>query len=126
MPKSLLYDPSLKASARSLRKAGILHEAILWRELKSKKVNGLDFTRQKIIGRYIIDFYNASNKIAIEVDGYSHDNEQSQEKDADRDKNLKSLGINVIRISARDVLQNLESVMTFLKEKLNKGEYKKD
>jgi very-short-patch-repair endonuclease len=116
--KPLLYNPNLKETARKLRKSGILHEAILWRELKSKKVNGLDFTRQKIIGNYIIDFYNASNKTAIEVDGYSHDSQERQKKDAARDKHLKSLGINIIRVSAKDVLQNLESVLTFLKETL--------
>jgi len=55
--KSLPYNPALKDKAKALRKAGILHEALLWLELKADKLNGLDFDRQKIIGNYIVDFY---------------------------------------------------------------------
>jgi very-short-patch-repair endonuclease len=116
--KILNYDSNLKETTRKLRKAGILHEVLLWRQLKSKRLNGLDFTRQKVIGKYIVDFYNASNKIVIEVDGCSHDNEKRQNKDADRDKYLKSLGLKIIRVSAKDVLQNLDGVILFLKESL--------
>jgi len=57
--KSLPFNPALKDRAKTLRKAGILHETLLWLELKSKKLNGLDFDRQKIIGNYIVDFYCA-------------------------------------------------------------------
>jgi very-short-patch-repair endonuclease len=119
--KILNYDSNLKESARKLRKAGIFHEVLLWRQLKSKRLNGLDFTRQKVIGKYIVDFYNASNKIVIEVDGCSHDNEKRQNKDAYRDKYLKSLGLKIIRVSAKDVLKNLDGVMLFLKEGLKAG-----
>ncbi|MDY0136570.1 MAG: DUF559 domain-containing protein [Thiomicrospira sp.] len=75
--KSLPYNPALKEKAKALRKAGILHEALLWLEIKSKKLNGLDFDRQKIIGNYIVDFYCAENSVVIEVDGGSHDGKQA-------------------------------------------------
>jgi very-short-patch-repair endonuclease len=113
---SLYYNPKLKETARKLRKAGILHEALLWRELKSKKLNGLTWTWQKVIGSYIADFYNASNKVVIETDGYSHDNKKQQDNDTARDKYLNSLGITVIRILSKDILQNMEWVLKFLKE----------
>ena len=45
--KSLPYNPALKDKAKALRKAGILHEALLWLELKNKKLDGHDFDREK-------------------------------------------------------------------------------
>ena len=112
--KSLPYNPNLKAKTRQLRKASILHEAILWRELKSKKINGLDFDRQKIIGNIIVDFYCAEKCVVIEVDGSSHDDKQA--KDVLRDKFLHSLGLLLIRLLAKDVLQNLDGVVRFLQD----------
>lgn len=111
--QSLPYNPALRDKAKALRKAGILHEALLWLELKSDKLNGLDFDRQKIIGNYIVDFYCAEKAVVIEVDGSSHDSKQPE--DAQRDEWLRSLGLTVIRLLAKDVLQNLDGVVAFLK-----------
>ncbi len=112
--KSLPYNPALKQRAKALRKAGILHEALLWLELKGKKLNGLDFDRQKIIGNYIVDFYCAEKAVVIEVDGSSHDSKQLE--DAERDRYLQSLGLTVIRLLVKDVLQNMGGVVAFLKD----------
>ncbi|MDP0563080.1 MAG: endonuclease domain-containing protein [Candidatus Endonucleobacter sp. (ex Gigantidas childressi)] len=112
--KSLPYNPALKDKAKALRKAGMLHEALLWLQLKGKKLNGLDFDRQKIIGNYIVDFYCAEKAVVIEVDGSSHNNKQQQ--DAERDHYLKSLGLSVIRLLVKDVLQNMDGVVVFLKD----------
>ena len=111
--QSLPFNPALRDKAKALRKAGILHEALLWLELKSKKLNSLDFDRQKIIGNYIVDFYFAEKAVVIEVDGSSHGNKQCE--DAERDRYLESLGLTVIRLLAKDVLQNMEGVIVFLK-----------
>jgi very-short-patch-repair endonuclease len=111
--KSLPFNPALKKRAQELRKAGLLHEALLWLELKSKKLNNLDFDRQKIIGNYIVDFYCAEKGVVIEVDGCSHDNKQPE--DALRDQYLNSLGLVVIRLLVKDVLQNMQGVITFLR-----------
>lgn len=110
--KALPYNPALREAAKALRKAGILHETLLWLELKGKKLNGLDFDRQKIIGNYIVDFYCAEKAVVIEVDGSSHDARQME--DAQRDAYLASLGLVVIRLLAKDVLQNMEGVLVFL------------
>ena len=109
---SLPYNPALKATAKALRKAGILHEVLLWRELKSGKLNGLDFDRQKIIGNVIVDFYCVEKGVVIEVDGGSHDHKQDD--DVKRDAFLRSLGLIVIRLLAKDVLRNLDGVMRYL------------
>ena len=111
--KSLPYNPALKDKAKALRKAGILHEALLWLQLKGKQLNGLDFDRQKIIGNFIVDFYCAEKAVVIEVDGNSHNNKQKE--DAERDRYLQSLGLTVIRLLAKDVLQDMEGVVSFLR-----------
>ena len=111
--KSLPYNPALKDKAKALRKAGFLHEALLWNQLKSKNFNGLDFDRQKIIGNYIVDFYCAEKAVVIEVDGSSHNNKQG--KDAKRDTYLKSLRLVVIRLLVKDVLRNMEGVIFYLR-----------
>ena len=110
--KSLPYNPALKDKAKALRKAGFLHEALLWNQLKSKKFNGLDFDRQKIIGNYIVDFYCAEKGVVIEVDGSSHNNKQDE--DAKRDAYLRSLGLVVIRLLVGDVLRNMDGVVFYL------------
>jgi very-short-patch-repair endonuclease len=111
--KSLPFNPALKERAKALRKAGVLHEVLLWLELKNRKLNGLDFDRQKIIGNHIVDFYCAEKSLVIEVDGSSHDSKQDD--DLRRDEFLTGLGLTVIRILAKDVLQNLPGVVEFLK-----------
>jgi very-short-patch-repair endonuclease len=110
--KSLPFNPALKKRAKELRKAGILHEALLWLQLKNNHLNGLDFDRQKIIGNYIVDFYCAEKGVVLEVDGGSHDH--TQPEDALRDAYLHSLNLIVIRLLAKDVLQNMEGVVAFL------------
>lgn len=111
---SLPFNPKLKQRAKELRKAGILHEALLWNHLKRKQFKGLDFDRQKIIGNYIVDFFCAEKGVVIEADGVSH--QGREDYDAERDAYLSGLGLTVIRIAASDILQNMEAVLVFLQD----------
>jgi type I site-specific restriction-modification system R (restriction) subunit/very-short-patch-repair endonuclease len=108
----LPYNPNLKERARRLRQAGNLSEVLFWNQVKNKQFNGLDFDRQKIIGNYIVDFYCSNCNVVIEIDGNSHDDKQ--EYDAQRDVYLESLGLTVIHIPVRDILEHLGSVMDML------------
>lgn len=110
--KSLPFNPALRARAKELRKAGMLHEALFWNQIKSAKLNGLDFDRQKIIGNYIVDFYCAEKNVVIELDGSSHNGKEDYDKQ--RDDFLISLGLIVIHIGVADVLNNMEGVLSFL------------
>ena len=109
---ALPYNPALKERARELRKAGNLSEVLFWNQVKNKQFENLDFDRQKIIGNYIVDFFCANCNVVIEIDGGSHD--QKQEYDAERDKYLKGLGLEVIHIDDVDVKRDLQSVMVRL------------
>lgn len=109
---SLPYNPKLKERARELRKAGNLPEVLFWKQVHKGKFKDFDFDRQKIIGNYIVDFYCGNCQAVIEIDGSSHDDKQ--EYDAERDAYLESLGLTVIHISAKDILQNLDATMEWL------------
>ena len=78
----------MKHNARDLRKSGVLSEALLWKHLKNRQLNGYLINRQKVIDCYIVDFYCAENKTIIEVDGSTHDFKESYDKM--RDEYFKS------------------------------------
>ncbi len=54
---NLPYNPTLKMLAREKRKAGILSEVLFWQQVRAKQFHNIDFDRQRIIGNYIVDFY---------------------------------------------------------------------
>ena len=93
------------AHARAQRKSPSLPEALLWRELRSK-AGGLKFRRQHPVGRYVIDFYCAGAKCGFEIDGIVHDMGTRPERDAARAAWLAEHGIRIVRIPAREVLDD--------------------
>ena len=106
----LYYNKNLKELARQLRKTGTNSEVRLWKYLRNKQL-GCDFHRQKPIGNYIVDFYCSQLKLAIEVDGYSHQTETVLKKDEETEEYLKKLGISVLRFTDEQVLDNTEGVL---------------
>ena len=110
----LPYNPELKQKARDLRKAGNLSEVLLWNELKQKKMLGFDFTRQQVIGNYIVDFHCPQLNLVIEIDGESHI--FKEEYDKKRDEFLKSLGLNVLHFQDIDVKKNLSEIVETIKK----------
>ncbi|MFH1252456.1 MAG: endonuclease domain-containing protein [bacterium] len=112
------YNPKLRKYARELRKKGTLAEVILWKYIKHKAIKGYEFHRQVPIDDYIVDFYCHELKLAIEIDGISHDNKLRY--DRRRQKRLEELGVNVIRFSDEDVRNQTESVLEVLKNEIDK------
>jgi leucyl-tRNA synthetase len=115
---------SMYKFARGLRKNMTAAETLLWEELRNRKFNGMKFLRQHPIvyqkslgidGFFILDFYCAAKKLALELDGSIHDTQK--EYDALRDEILKTLGINVMRIQNEE-LEDMEAlrlkIMNFL------------
>ncbi|MBQ8763049.1 MAG: endonuclease domain-containing protein [Clostridia bacterium] len=101
-------NKKLTANSQKLRKNMTKEERHLWYDfLKEIPVT---FHRQKVIGNYIVDFYCASAKMIIELDGSQHYYDEGKQKDEKRDKYLSSLGLTVLRYSNDDVNNSFESV----------------
>ncbi len=105
--------------ARELRKNFTLGEALLWKEISKRRL-GVQFHRQVPVHEYILDFYCHELKLAIELDGSSHDTTDQKEKNLIRDYDLEQLGIKVIRIDDLDVKRNMDSVIRFLERIVRK------
>ena len=108
----LPYNPNLISRAKAFRKRGIISEVIFWMEVHKRKFHSLDFDRQKIIGNYIVDFYCKSLALVIEIDGSSHNDKE--EYDQIRENYLRSLGVNIYRISDLRVKHDLNNVLVEL------------
>lgn len=98
------YDPTLKPLSRDLRTYGVKAEAYLWKMLKNSQ-SGYKFTRQKPILHYIADFYCHELHLVVEIDGSSHNAEDSILHDRQRDSDMEALGLKVVRVWDRDVLK---------------------
>ncbi|MBE6886870.1 MAG: endonuclease domain-containing protein [Ruminococcaceae bacterium] len=101
-------NSKLTKNAQKLRKNMTFEERHLWYDfLRQLPVT---INRQKVLGNYIADFYCASAKIIIELDGSQHYEEKAAEKDVVRDKYFHQLGITVLRYQNIDVNNNFEGV----------------
>ena len=101
-------NPNLTGYAQQLRREMTKEERRLWYDfLKELPVT---FNRQKVIGRYIVDFYCASAMLVVELDGSQHYDTEKLEADAIRDKYLNNLGLAVKRYSNGDINSNFEGV----------------
>jgi very-short-patch-repair endonuclease len=82
-----------------------LEERTLWRAIRNNALSGLHFRRQQVIAGFIVDFYCASARLVIELDGAVHIGRK--EYDAKRDQALSDLGIRVLRLSNALIRENL-------------------
>ncbi|MET0250621.1 MAG: DUF559 domain-containing protein, partial [Novosphingobium sp.] len=107
-----MRDPLLNSRAREMRQTMTEPETRLWLELRAERFASVKFRRQKVIGRYIADFAANAPKLVIEVDGDTHD--ADDRRDAARTAFLEEQGYQVIRFTNRDLIQNMEGVLTHL------------
>ena len=99
-------------NARELRRNMTKEERHLWYDYLHN--NPHKFVRQKILGKYIADFYCASENLAIELDGSQHYDEKGLEYDKKRTEYLESYGIKVVRILNSDVNKNFRGVCEYI------------
>lgn len=116
----IYYNQNLKRRSRDLRNNSTLAEVLLWNELKGRKIFGYQFSRQKPILKYIVDFYCSKLKLVIEIDGISH--AAREEEDADRQEKIENLGINFLRFTDDEIKSNLDGVLNIIKEWIVKNE----
>ena len=103
------YNKKLTALARENRKQPTVAESKLWYQLlRMRNLSAYKFTRQKTLANFIVDFYCAELRLAIEIDGDSHAG--SFVYDSERTMILSNLGITVVRYTNDDVLNNLQGV----------------
>ena len=95
-------------NARHLRREMTPHERKLWYLFLRKYP--VKIYKQRIIGRFIVDFYCASAKLVIEVDGSQHYELQGMAYDAERSQFLTDLGLEVLRFSNRDIDRDFRGV----------------
>jgi very-short-patch-repair endonuclease len=97
--------------SRELRSNMTDSEIILWRYLRKKQILNIKFNRQKPIGNYIIDFYSAQIKLAVEIDGAQHFSSSGICYDHTRDQFLTLKNIKVLRFRNIDIFKNLSDVL---------------
>ncbi len=102
------HNSKLTGSSQRLQKGMTKEERHLWYDfLKDLSV---PVKRQKVFGHYIVDFYCASAKLVIELDGSQHFEKTGVTADRIRDGYFHELGLNVKRYSNADINQQFESV----------------
>jgi very-short-patch-repair endonuclease len=109
------FKPRNTARAKELRNRATPAEHKLWQYL-SKSELGVKFSRQMPIGPYFGDFVSRSHKLVIELDGFSHDSQISQ--DAGRTRYVEAQGFRVLRFTNDDVLNNVEGVVIAIQQAL--------
>jgi len=105
LPKDLLRN------ARNLRRRMTDAEMLLWAFLRARRLGGFKFRRQKIVGRAVLDFYCAEQKLAVELDGGGHTDSAQIAHDKQRTCQLNQQGIRVLRFWNNEVLMETELVL---------------
>ena len=95
---------------RKLRKNQTEAERKLWSILRNRQLSGVKFRRQVPIGRYILDFYSPEYKLGIEADGGQHYEDKGKKQDRLRTTGLAEHGVEIVRFSDLDILNNIEGV----------------
>ena len=102
------HNPKLVPLAKHLRKEMTKEERHLWYDfLRSYPIR---FSRQKVLGKYIVDFYSADAKLVIELDGSQHYKEECLQRDSERTAFLQNYGLTVVRIPNNAVNENFSGV----------------
>ena len=102
------HNSKLTPHAQTLRKNMTKEERRLWYDYL--RGYSFQFRRQVPFGNYILDFYCAAAKLAVELDGSQHYEPEGIQYDSSRSAYLNSIGIEVLRFSNLDVMRNLAGV----------------
>lgn len=106
------HNKDLIRVAKNLRSNMTKEEKHLWYDyLKNYKVR---FSRQKILGKYVADFYCAKANLVIELDGSQHYQEKELDYDKARTEYLSKFNIKVVRIPNNEVNKNFDSVCRYI------------
>ena len=111
--------PKVLSLKRRLRTAITPAEQFLWTKLRSKQCHSFKFRRQHAIDRFIADFFCPEQLLVVEIDGDVHAEKMQITKDRQRERHLRFLGLQVIRYTNHEVLNNLDGVLEHLLAELS-------
>ena len=114
-----ITDRRLKERRRELRKKATNEERELWHYLRGRKLCGYKFLRQFSINRFIMDFYCAQYRIAIEIDGSQHATDQGTTYDSERTAILSEFGVTIIRFTNDDINKRIGHVLKTITDTLD-------
>ena len=106
------HNHSIVHIAKNLRKNMTKEERHLWYDFLH--TYPIKFSRQKVLGKYIVDFYSAQAKLIIELDGSQHYEDKEMQKDLERTHYLAQYGLKVLRIPNNQVNQNFRGVCEYI------------
>ena len=105
-------NKTIVPTAKALRKNMTREEKHLWYDfLRTCPVR---FSRQKVLGKYIADFYSAEAKLVIELDSSGHYTEQGARYDAERSTFLEEYGLTIIRIANVAIHKDFQAVCEYI------------
>lgn len=106
------HNKSIVPAAKTLRKNMTEEERHLWYDfLRNYPIR---FQRQKVLGRYIVDFYCAQAQLIVELDGSQHYEESGIKHDEERTDFLEEYGLSVIRIPNNEINRNFAGVCEYI------------
>ena len=121
------YTARLSHTARRLRQESTPAERVLWQHLRARQLNGMKFRRQHPLGaNYVVDFYCAVAKLAIELDGTVHDSAFAGWRDGIRHRQIQLANVRILRFRNDEVLQNLDGVLRVIADALSVFEDRRD
>ena len=106
------------SKAQLLRRNETIAEKLLWEKLRNNQLGGLKFRRQHPVNIYIADFYCHKFKLIIELDGDYHSQEEQKQKDEVRTEVLRLNDLKIIRFKNEEVEQDINQVLTTIKNKI--------
>ena len=106
------HNKDIVPTAKMLRKNMTEEEKHLWYDFLC--TYPIRFSRQKVLGKYIADFYCAKAKLVVELDGSEHYTEEGKQYDKDGTAYLEQFGLTVIRIPNTQIRNNFTSVCKYI------------
>ncbi|MBO5355207.1 MAG: endonuclease domain-containing protein [Clostridia bacterium] len=106
------HNKSIVPTAKTLRKNMTKEEKHLWYDFL--RLYPVRFSKQKVLGQYIADFYCAKAKLVIELDGSQHLSEIGIVHDSERTAFLEQYDLQVIRIPNQMIWQDFDRVCAYI------------
>ena len=104
-------------NAKALRSRQTFAEKLLWSKLRNNQL-GYHFRRQHPMLEFVVDFYCEQLKLVIEVDGSVHLDPTVQIEDEYKDNSIQAYGMDLIRFTNEQVINNIDSVVELIKQQI--------